>query len=472
VERQRIWLGTAVPGDTVGNFGSAIDLLSQRATYLYVEGARFWYDTQASVTRTAADYADGLRDRPEEVWKEIVDRLRASEARYRGGFSGVHVAPDSTAEIPDSEDVRLVMLHPSQPHSRGADDSPAMLFANDAFEHRGTSQRTNRNMLVFLAPDSKRLDELQEAARDYLAWSWVANRQEELNLSPQQVKQVEANSKRSHEAVTARIAQAYHWALVPEQADPARPATIAVEKADGANERLAERVTEKLNRLALLAGSVAARTIRLDLDQRLKSVWDRGHVSVGDLWSYYCRYPYLTRLRDRTVLDDGVRSTLTWVMWETEGFALADGYDEATGRYTGLTLPGGDSYFGQITDATLLVAPSVAAQQVSDDEPSVVEPDVPTVPDDPTVPRPDLPTPPSNTRFFGVFTVDPERYGRDFTRLSQEVLQQLTSVDGVQLEVHVEIHAKRAEGFPDDKVRTVLENSRTLRFDQSSFEDQ
>jgi predicted AAA+ superfamily ATPase len=32
VERQRIWLGTAVPGDTVGNFGSALDLLSQRAT--------------------------------------------------------------------------------------------------------------------------------------------------------------------------------------------------------------------------------------------------------------------------------------------------------------------------------------------------------------------------------------------------------------------------------------------------------
>jgi hypothetical protein len=328
-------------------------------------------------------------------------------------------------------------------------------------------------MLVFLAPDSKRLDELQEAARDYLAWSWVSSRQEELNLSPQQVKQVEANSKRSDEAVTARMAQAYHWALVPEQADPARPATIAVEKADGANDRLAERVTEKLNRLALLAGSVAARTIRLDLDQRLKTVWDRGHVSVGDLWSYYCRYPYLTRLRDRTVLDEGVRSTLTWVMWETEGFALADGYDEATGRYSGLTLPGGDSYFGQITDATLLVAPAVATQQIPvvvPDDPTV--PEDPTVPDDPTVPRLDVPTPAANTRFFGVFTVDPERYGRDFTRLSQEVLQQLTSVDGVELEIHVEVHARRPAGFPDDKVRTVLENARTLRFDQSSFEDQ
>jgi hypothetical protein len=232
-------------------------------------------------------------------------------------------------------------------------------------------------------------------------------------------------------------------------------------------------VTEKLNRLALLSGSVAARTIRLDLDQRLKTVWDRGHVSVGDLWSYYCRYPYLTRLRDRTVLDEGVQSTLTWVMWETEGFALADGYDESSGRYTGLTLPGGDSYFGQITDSTLLVAPSVATQQVAEtDEPIEPSDEAAVITAEPGIADGVVTSAPSNTRFFGVLTVDPERYGRDFTRLSQEILQQLTSLDGVQLEIHVEIHAKRASGFPDDKVRTVLENARTLRFDQSSFEDQ
>ena len=38
IERQNLWLGVAVPGDTVGNFGSALDLLSSRATYMYVDG--------------------------------------------------------------------------------------------------------------------------------------------------------------------------------------------------------------------------------------------------------------------------------------------------------------------------------------------------------------------------------------------------------------------------------------------------
>jgi hypothetical protein len=36
---QRVWLGTAVPGDTVGNFGSALQVLSDRATYLTSSGS-------------------------------------------------------------------------------------------------------------------------------------------------------------------------------------------------------------------------------------------------------------------------------------------------------------------------------------------------------------------------------------------------------------------------------------------------
>jgi hypothetical protein len=480
VERQRIWLGAAIPGDTVGNFGSALDLLGQRATYLYAEGSRYWYDTQQSVTRTAADYADGLRDRPEEVWAEIVTRLRTTEQRIRGGFAGVHIAPDSTADIPDTEDVRLVVLHPAHAHNKGADDSAARRFAWEAFERRGSGQRTNRNMLVFLAPDTKRLEELNESVRTYLAWHWISARVEELNLSPQQARQVEVNRKRSDDAITSRIAQTYHWVLVPEQPDPQRPPVMAVEKADGANERLAERVTDKLTRAGLLAGSVAARSIRLDLDQKLSAVWGRGHVAVGELWAYYCRYPYLTRLRDRTVLDDGIRSTLNAFTWHLDGFALADQYDEATGRYEGLTLPGGNAHYGQIIDTTLLVHPDQAPRQLDAiPEPSSINEteragESSRLASDPPPGSGSGPlTEPlaqAATRFFGVYHVDPERYGRDLTRLSQEILQQLASIDGVELEITVEVHASRADGFPDDKIRVVLENARTLRFTQSSFE--
>ena len=76
----------------------------------------------------------------------------------------------------------------------------------------------------------------------------------------------------------------------------------------------------------------------------------------------------------------------------------------------------------------------------------------------------------ANTKYFGVCEVDSERYGRDLTRLSQEILQHLAALDGVALDITVEIQARRADGFPDDKVRVILENARALKFKQSGFE--
>jgi hypothetical protein len=55
---------------------------------------------------------------------------------------------------------------------------------------------------------------------------------------------------------------------------------------------MAERASDKLRQNDRLRDVQGARNIRLDLDQHLSSVWQRGHVRVGDLWEYYCRYPY------------------------------------------------------------------------------------------------------------------------------------------------------------------------------------
>jgi hypothetical protein len=83
----------------------------------------------------------------------------------------------------------------------------------------------------------------------------------------------------------------------------------------------------------------AAAAIRLDLDTTLRSVFERdGHISIGALWEYYTTYPYLARLRDRSVLEDGVLSTLdSPIDWQHQGFALADSWDRQ--NYTGLVLP-------------------------------------------------------------------------------------------------------------------------------------
>ena len=475
-ERPRVWLGVAIPGDVVGNFGSALDLLAQRATYLYADGQRYWFDTQASVQRTATDMADRLRDHPDEVYLEIKRRLLATEGRNRGGFAAVHIAPDSNADIPDLDEARLVILHPSLPHTKSATDTPALAFVAQALEKRGSAQRANRNMLVFLAPDAKRLDELMEATREFLAWDDIAGRVDELNLAPQQARQAATRRQDADATVQSRIAQTYVHALVPEQPDPTRPYSWAVEKADGAETQLPVRVSEKLSRAGLLANVAAPRGIRMELDKSLANAWASGHISVGQLWGLYSAYPYLPRLKNRAVLAAAVAEVITQIAWESEGFALADRYDEANGRYDGLVLPGGLASFGQIVDTTLLVKVDVAKAQIDppvdvDHASSVETVTASAASSSAGSAAAHVVAAPRNTRYFGVYKLDSERYGRDLTRLSQEILQHLASMDGANMEVTVEVHATKPEGFPDDKARVILENARTLHFEQSRFED-
>jgi len=470
-EKPRIWLGVAIPGDIIGNFGSALDLLSQRATYLYADGHRYWFDTQASVTRTAADYADRLRDKPEEVWLEIVSRLRANENRNRGAFSGVHIAPDTSADIPDEDTARLVILHPSHSHSKNSQESLAMKFAQESLEKRGSAQRINKNMLVYLAPDTKRLEELMEAVRDLLAWQNIASRIEEMNLSPQQAKQATTRRDQAHEGVTSRVAQTYIWAIVPEQPDPSKPIEWTVEKAEGQETSLAARASEKLVRAGLFTDIASPRMIRMDLDSKLSKAWESGHLNVGQLWAFYCSYPYLTRMKNRKVLADAIAESLSGMMFEQEGFALSEGFDGASGIYAGLVLPGGRSTFGAITDQTLIVKPEVAKAQLPEVVPPPVDVSVGTTPAPTSViTTPGVLEPKASTRFFGVYEVDPERYSRDLNRLSQEILQHLSSIDGVDLVITIEIHAAVKEGFAADKIRVILENARSLKFKNSSFE--
>jgi hypothetical protein len=241
-------------------------------------------------------------------------------------------------------------------------------------------------------------------------------------------------------------------------------------RADGAKDRLAERASDKLCHSDLLRTTQGARSIRYDLDNRLPNIWQEGHIRVGDLWTYYCRYPYLPRLSERSVLDSGILGVTDELTWATEAFAVATGYDRETDCFLGLAIPHQDP-IGQITDQTLLVWPDLALAQREHEQPPD-DGDKPPGPGPQPPPTPPPPPPgPKNTRFFGVARISPERYARDLTRLSQEIIQHLAAVQGAELEIRVEITAHDSDGYPDDKVRTVTENARTLRFETYGFED-
>lgn len=74
-------------------------------------------------------------------------------------------------------------------------------------------------------------------------------------------------------------------------------------------------------------------------------------------------------------------------------------------------------------------------------------------------------------RFFGSKDLDPDRYGGDFSKVTQEVIQHLAGVPGIALEVRLEITAVATDGFDEAIVRTVRENATQLKFEQHGFEE-
>lgn len=486
LDKQYLWLGTAIPGDTLGNFGSALELLAQRSTYFYEEQGHYWFDTQPSVTKTANDYAERLREDPEKVWNEITRRLRAEE-RSRDVFDRVHISPESSADIPDLEDVRLVIAHPRYSwRKQESRESEAYRWVHDAVGAKGASQRIHRNTVVFLLADRNQLEGLEAATRAYLGWKQVQATSESLNLSVQQRKQADEQVGNFDRVVADRIRGSFIWMVYPVQPEPTQPFELEAEKvADSGGRSLAERVSHKMRRDDLLVTEFGAAILGSTLREELGARWrETGEISVGELWGYFTRYIYMHRLVKREVLDAAIERALTAILVENERFGIAAGKDPETGRYRGLVLPPDMNATIQVTDSTLLVDPARAQEQLDADRaaretappatadsqsegkhvdvvriaPGIREADRAGV---------DKVVKTVAARFFGSVKIDPELYSRDIGNITREIIDRLAGA-GAHLEITIDIQAVKTEGFNDTEIRTISENARVLKFDPSS----
>ena len=78
---------------------------------------------------------------------------------------------------------------------------------------------------------------------------------------------------------------------------------------------------------------------------------------------------------------------------------------------------------------------------------------------------------PKNKRFYMSVPLDTTRIGRDVQRLVEEVITHLTTADGTQVEVSLEVNVQAPDGLSQQIVRTVSENCRTLHVEDFGFEE-
>jgi predicted AAA+ superfamily ATPase len=482
LEDRRVKLGCVMPGEAPAVFGDALRRLAAAATYLYQDGPRFWYATQPTVTKLAEDRAEQLKRDPDKVAQELDERLRA-DLKKTGDFSRIHPLPRTGADVPDDLDARLVVLPAEHTYTKEA-GSAAETAAKAILESRGNTPRLYRNTLVFLAADKVRLQDLDEAVRRFLAWKSILAEKETLNLDPHQVRQAETQKQAADSAVTARLPETYQWILVPEQANPQAAVEWQAVRLSG-SEALAVRASKKLRNDESLVTSLGSTILRKHLDG--VPLWRGDHVAVKQLVEDFARYLYLPRLADPEVLVKAIHDGLSLLTWQTDTFAYAESFDENAGRYAGLR--GGQVVSLSSDSAGVLVKPDVARRQLEAEAPTATGPtqsiaetgtgagaggadgaSAGTVGTAGVSAGVAVNMKAAPRRFYGTVQLNPARVGRDASHIADEVIAHLVGQLGAEVTVTLEIEARLPDGAPDQVVRIVTENSRTLKFTTHGFE--
>lgn len=470
VEAARIRLGTVQPGENIADFNDALHSLKNSLAYLYTNesGDRFWYDTRPTLRKTAEDRKTQIP--VTDVEFEIETRLR--KLRRENLLGGIHLCPASSQDVPDEQSVRLVVLRPADVHKALRPDDEAIVAVDEFLKNRGKSPRIYRNMLVFVAPDRDGMKTLQDTVKLFLAWKSIQEDRFALNLDMIQIRDTETKIQQLNRLVDDQLGEAYSWLLVPMIDSSDDNQVIYWERAriDGSGcENIIPKAVKKLIQDEHLIPEWAPILLKMELE---KLLWkDANHLSVRQLWEYLSSYVYLPRLANVDVLKNTIQAGVN----SSEFFAYAAGFDGE--RYIDLKL---NQFVGLIDLSGYLVKVPVAQEQLAREQ-AVVEPkpddDEPAPgpsllhepgPDEPTVKEPD-PEPTRNTQFFLSTALDITRINRDVPLLVKEVIQHLNETPGAVVKVSLEVEARSDDGFSPATVRTVNENSRTLKVDDFGF---
>jgi hypothetical protein len=475
---QGLRLACAEPGDQLAIFGEALRELTERASFLYEEGGRYWFSTQPTLNKEAEARAKAYPSH--EVDAAIVDVLR-EDARSKGGFHGVFAAPDDPTGIDEAKALSLVILGPSTPHSgKGAQRSTATEAVTETLMRCRATQRRLRNTLIFVAPDEALLATAREAMRRAKAWGEISNdRRLRDQLPSGQIRDAEEKAKTSREGAAKAVRQAWSHILYPVKNE----ATAA-----GVPFDLEQSSITSKDRLAIPVGAYdkigpkGDATVREKfgpdaLSLHLKPLWaeDRRHIPINEITDWFASYVYMPKLRDRVVLDTAIREAVAKL---DPALGYADSFDQSSGDYSGLIWAKAPPEL--MPSTALLVHRDAALEQLRRKQPEAVVGGT-TGAEAGTTGGPSMPAgggagpagSPLPRRFYGSVEIDMVRPVKSFDAILNAVVMELQRTQGAKVKLTLEVEAEAPSGFPDADVGVVRDNARQLKFkaESTGFED-
>lgn len=462
IDSRQIHLGVVRPGEGEAPYNEALSQMTGDLYYLYFADGRYFFHAEENLNKVASDRANALGDGAIDAY--IVRKLDEARNRRRD----VILYGSDTADIPDSDSVRLVVLPPSLSlPTRSTEDDIATPEALRILQHRGDGSRFRRNTLLFLTSKRDEVRNLRNEVREYLAWDSIINGETRIqNLTGSRLGQARSAASNADRDVGVALVRAYRWALAPVQSDP-RTAEYHLNQGQTNTTESGEIIRcafDKFVEDEALVETISPASLTSMLRQY---VWNNQnadqHLEVNALWDLMTRNVYMHRLRDRTVLDNCLKQGV-----EQGDFGYAERYDGTA--YVGLRYRESISMAAEHTPG-LLVRPEAAARQREAERVDVPPADDtgPTQgeflpPNDGGASQsPDTPGPASTRprRIVARKTTGANISLDDINQLREEIIRNLSN-DGGEITVEITVSASNPEGFSEGIARSVRENSRQL----------
>ena len=168
----------------------------------------------------------------------------------------------------------------------------------------------------------------------------------------------------------------------------------------------------------------------------------------------------MQRLTNANVLQNTVLSAVSQL--HPGEFAYAEKYNDIENKYIGLVVKSGVNTQIVISNDSVIVRSQVAVQQpIGPNPPPGVKGDEPIKPPI----QPELL--PKSFRSSVDISIDTP--AKDISKISENILDQLTSIPGAKIEMTLEITADTTEGIDITKQRILLENANALGFKDTNL---
>ncbi|MEM3408559.1 MAG: ATPase, partial [Candidatus Micrarchaeia archaeon] len=186
----------------------AIGKLEEELWYFHSEKKQYSFKKQPNLNRMIIDKEETIsKEKIEEHLKDIIKK-------NAGKSLEIYLWPESSSDIPDNKNLKLVILSPECPH----DSENEKKLVDEFFERAGNGFRVYKNTLFIIAMDDAHYNDLLKSLKHFLALSALLDDESLVaTLAPESQDELKNKLKDAEKDIPLKILTAYRYLVLLEE---------------------------------------------------------------------------------------------------------------------------------------------------------------------------------------------------------------------------------------------------------------